>query len=178
VFKNVYLTMSLSALIKTFPDARVVLVKRDFEAICASVYKARAEISGGNWWSIRPPFWSEILDKDQLEQTVYQCVRTKQLLDREIDRIPPDRLMTIDYERLCESPRQILQRAQEWAGAMLNWRAVSDLPDAFRRQSPKRLPSSEEERFTDLVEKFSGDGEEYLARVDEQVRLKQQMTDE
>jgi hypothetical protein len=167
VFKNVYFTMCVSAILKVVPNAFVIVVKRDLESVCASVYRARAGMRDRNWWSIRPPFWESLLGKDSLEQTVFQCMRAQQLLNREIQRMPCNRYLVVDYKEICNAPESFVQEVEGRPGPTLQRRMASDIPERFERRSSGGLPAEIEDRFSHLCTKLSDDNDRYLRQVDE-----------
>lgn len=167
VFKNVYLTTSISAFLKMVPNALVIVVQRDLESVCASVYKARTNMRERRWWSIRPPFWESMMDKDSLEQTVFQCVRAQQLLNREIERMPSDRYLVVDYKDICNAPGKFVQKVEGASDPMLQRRLASDIPDRFERRPSSGVPTQLKNRFAQLCAELSTDCESYLHQVDE-----------
>ena len=167
VFKNVYFTMSLQAVLETFPEARFVVVRRPIETVCASVYRIRVDRE--TWWSIRPPFFEEVCDRDTVEQTAYQCVRTRQLMDREIRRVPADRCLVTDYEDVCRAPREFLDRIRDWSAGILLPRPRAEIPASFSVSTSTVFPAHVADAFMTCIAGMNRDGDQYLARVDEHV---------
>lgn len=167
VFKDVYFTMSPSAILKAFPSARVIVVQRDFGAVCASVLDARVRATEQRWWSISPPFSAEVVDKDLLTQTAFQCVRARQLLERELDTVSRDRCLTVDYEQICHSPAGYMDSIRQWVGGEIVDRGNPRIPSSFERRPPKSIPPELRESFERLCKALSSDRDEYLQRVDE-----------
>ena len=160
-------TTSISAFLKMVPNALVIVVQRDLESVCASVYKARTNMRERRWWSIRPPFWESMMDKDSLEQTVFQCVRAQQLLNREIERMPSDRYLVVDYKDICNAPGKFVQKVEGASDPMLQRRLASDIPDRFERRPSSGVPTQLKNRFAQLCAELSTDCESYLHQVDE-----------
>lgn len=169
VFKDVYLALSLRELKRVFPDARFVVVERDFEAICASVYRGRTEASQQDWWSVRPPFFSEYIDSDPVEQTAFLCCRASQVMHREIGALGDDRCLRISYSSICDSPAGFLRKVQDIAGPGMRRRANASVPESFRESRSKQIPNDVAARLDQLAQDMSGDAEEYLSRVDKYV---------
>lgn len=167
VFKDVYFTMSPSAILKAFPSARVVVVQRDFGAVCASVLDARVRATVQRWWSISPPFFEEVIDAAPLTQTVFQCVRARQLLERELEKVSRDRCLVVDYEQICDSPGRYIDSIRQWVGGEIAERAASRIPPSFQSRTSKTIPPEFRGDFERQCEALSLDRERYLQRVDE-----------
>lgn len=167
VFKDVYFTMSPAAILEAFPSARIVVVQRDFEAVCASVYDARKHAQGRRWWSVCPPFFTDVIDEDLLTQTAFQCVRARQLLERELDAVSRDRCLVVDYEQICRSPVRYIDDIRQWVGAGIVDREGGSVPPTFELRAPKTIPREMRESFARECDALSLDRRDYLQRVDE-----------
>lgn len=168
VFKNVYFTMSLPALLRALPGARFVVVQRPLESVCASVYRLRATM-GKRWWSVRPPLIDEVTGADAFEQSIFQCVRTSQILEREMSSLPRDRCLIADYEDICRAPEAFLERFDAWASMSLRRRPGCTIPDSFAARTAASLPTSDRARIGSQIAVLQSDEHRYLERVDKQV---------
>lgn len=169
VFKDVYLAMSPVALLEFFPNARIILVERDFDAVCASVLQARMKHKAGTWWSVRPPFYREMMDKDDVEKTAYQCTRAKQLMDREFAGIPAANCLRVSYDEICSDPLEVLEHLGDWTMPPLERRAKAGIPSSFDRRGSKGIAAGDARRFAKLCETMNSDHDCYLQRVDHEV---------
>jgi hypothetical protein len=139
VFKNVYMTLSLPALFRLLPKARAIVITRDLAANIASVYKKRRTLS--SWWSIQPPLSDEVSEKAILEQTVFQCIRSEQLLQEALRHLPAERCMVVDYEALCGSPVEFIERVDKWMESALRRRREAAIPTQFTASKGPGLSS-------------------------------------
>jgi len=169
VFKNVYFSMSISALLNVFPGARVLVIRRDDDAIAASLLNAGLERASTDWWSVRPPFYTEWQGRDLSDRVAYQVVRTGQLMDREIDRIASSRCMFLQYEDLCRWPLEAVKTLAEWGGDALVLRRHAEIPEAFPIRAAKDVPDSILGRYREVAEELRATRIEYLGRVDGRV---------
>jgi hypothetical protein len=169
VFKDVYLTLSLQALSRVFPNAHFVIVEREFDAICASVYLAITEGRVKDWWSIRPPFYRQMFGKHPIERTVFLCARANQLMDREIGLIGNERCLRIQYSSICESPGEFLLQVQELVDPNVRRRPRADVPAGFNASRSKQIPQDVAVRFNELVQRMSNDSGDYLRKIDETI---------
>lgn len=113
VFKNVYLCTRIGVLNSLFPDCRFVIVSRNLADTVRSIIKAREDTTGSqqNWFSIKPPgINTEILSTPE-EQAREQVVRVYELIEHGLQSsaIPDSRVFRLSYERLCESPEEVLK---------------------------------------------------------------------
>lgn len=177
VFKNVYFTMSLPAVLRALPGARFVVVQRPLESVCASVYRLRATMEG-RWWSVRPPMTDEVADGDAFEQSIFQCVRTRQILEREMRSLPRNRCLVVDYEDICRAPQAFLERFDAWANMSLRRRPGSNIPDSFDARTAASLSTSDRARIGAQIAILSSDQHRYLERVNKQAGATEGLTAE
>lgn len=167
VFKNVYMTLSLPAVMRLLPQAKVIVVRRDIRAVLASIFKGRQ--SSPSWWSIRPPFAADVERGDVLEQAAFQACRSQQLLDRALRSLPGGRHLVVDYAELCRSPDGFLDAAAALAGDALRARQGATIPARFEPSPGPGLPpelGDAAERLIAALEDSAGD---YAARLDARV---------
>lgn len=171
VFKNVYFSLSISSLLKTFSHARVIIVQRDLEAVAASVYKKRSELSGQrSWWSIKPPFINSVINLDLLEQVAFQCVRSEQLIEQALAGDNAERCFIISYAEVCNSPRNFISRLADWIGPTIRERTNSKLPESFKPRSSVEFPAELVQRFNAFVETLQADENNYFTSIAQQVQ--------
>ena len=169
VFKNVYQTLSLSAILESLPTSRVIVVSRDIDAITASVFNKRRTLTTPSWWSIRPPFVEEVLLDGTVEQTAFQCIRSKQILDRELRLVDQDRCMVIDYSDICRAPADFIDSVARWAGSDLRRRADNHIPQRFDVRPSVGYPADVAGQFSNQFEALASSRDQYLHRIDEYV---------
>lgn len=165
VFKNVYMTLSVPAFLRLLPKSKVIVVTRDMEAIIASVYNRRKSLS--KWWSIRPPFVDSVENKSNLEQTAYQCIRSRQLLEHSLTTVPSERILVVDYSSVCVNPRHFIDTVAQWTGAGLARRDDSQpIPETFTRSAGPGLPVEDTVRLGKYAEPLEASGPQYLSRIE------------
>lgn|GEM_PF-2835001 len=169
VFKNIYLTLSLPALLKTLPKSRAVVVTRDIDAITASVFNKRRTLPASSWWSIRPPFIDHVSRDGIIEQTAFQCVRSKQILEHALTLIDQDRCMVVDYSEICRAPADFIANVASWVGNDLIRRADTDIPQQFDVSPSAGYPADVADRFSNQLDALNSDHRQYLRRIDEYV---------
>ena len=169
VFKNVYMSLSLPALMRLLPRARVIVVQRDIRAVLASIFQGRQALSSSGWWSIRPPFAADVERSDLLEQSAFQACRGQQLLDRALRSLPAERMLAVSYAELCQSPRRFISDVAALADDSLPPRDDASVPERFEPSPGPVLPhdlAAEAERH---IEALDASADDYLARLDARV---------
>lgn len=169
VFKNIYLTLALPALLRTLTKSKVIVVTRDIDDVTASVFNRRRTLPASSWWSIRPPFVGQVSGDGILEQTTFQCTRSRQILERSLTLVDPDRCMVVDYSDICRSPLEFIENVARLAGNELGRRAGTDIPQHFDVSQSKGLPKEMTGQFSRLSDALNSDGHQYLRQVDEYV---------
>jgi hypothetical protein len=168
VFKNVYFTLSLRALLETFPRARVLVVNRDLDAVAASIYRRRQSIQSKRpWWSLRPPFSAETQGRTLIEQVAFQCVRAAQLLERDLALVDRQRVQVVDYAQLCAAPADFLAEMGQWLVDRARPREYLQVPERFEARLSVGFGDDDARRFDDAASALRADRDAYLARVDE-----------
>jgi hypothetical protein len=171
VFKNIYMALALPAFLRLQPEAKILVVRRNIQSIVASVYKGRKSRSA--WWSIRPPFATEMDSRDIFEQTVFQCARSKQILDRAIGSMAASQYMIADYEHICEAPQDFLDKVAAWTGTGFERRSNSVIPERFRPSKGPGIPSSLTQDYIALTDSLKASDEKYWARIESYVAERQ-----
>ena len=163
VFKNVYMTLSVPAFLQLLPRAKVIIVQRNLESVVASLYKGRK--THATWWSIRPPFTADVYSRNTFEQTVFQCVRSQQILERTIASMAPSQCLTVDYESICEAPKGFVERVSVWAGTDFARRSNGMIPDRFKASKGPGIPKTLASNYASLTDSLNDTGEKYWSRI-------------
>ena len=167
VFKDVYLSLSLDAVLRRIEGSKVLVVNRDRESVAASIFRKRAEFGGRSpWWSIRPPYADQMLDRDLVEQVAFQCVRSEQLLERQLSSADPARYRIVDYATLCESPHNFVQQMNDWLGPEFALREKPDVPERFDYRPSVGFPAKIGDEYARHSAFFLSDKEQYFHLVD------------
>ncbi|MCH8059510.1 MAG: sulfotransferase [Proteobacteria bacterium] len=169
VFKNIYLTLALPALLETLTKSRVIVITRDIDAITASVFKKRRTLSATTWWSIRPPFVEHVAHDGIVEQTAFQCIRSQQVLERSLSLVDEDRCLIVDYSDICRSPVDFIANVARWAGNDLQLRAGADIPRHFDLSPSVGYPAHTADHFSQQSDALNSDRHQYLSRIDDYV---------
>ncbi len=169
VFKNVYMSLSLPALMRLLPQAKVIVVQRDVRAVLASIFQGRQALSSSGWWSIRPPFATDVEQSDWLEQAAFQACRGRQLLERALPSLPTERFLVVDYAELCQSPGRFIDDVAALAGDALSRRAGATVPERFEPSPGPGLPQDCEAEAGRLVAALGASTDDYMARLDDRV---------
>lgn len=166
VFKDVYLSLSLEALLGAVEKSRILLVTRAHEAVAASVFrghtKARHQAA---WWSIRPPFSEGVFDKDLVEQVAFQCVRSEQLVQQQLKKADPERYRVVDYADICQSPRAFVGQMREWLGAAFELQQDPDVPEQFDTRPSLGFPDGIGEKYAEISTALHADRDHYIRLV-------------
>jgi hypothetical protein len=169
VFKNVYLTLSLAAVMQSLPELKVIVIARDTAAVTASVLKRRLELASSEWWSIKPPLFDSVAGEDIAAQTAFQCVRSNQLLERALAQAPANRCMLVDYETVCQSPVDFVSNVARWAGDDVSLSECTGIPDSFEARPSVGYPPHLAARIEQHIDALQQDRDEYLRAVDGRV---------
>lgn len=110
LLKNQSNTLRLKRIKEVFPDARLLLLRRDLRWTAQSLLLARRNLLGDDrlWWSVAPPGHTAVLKHDPLYQVLWQADQLEQIaLDACL--AAKGRAVVIDYEALCTCPLEVMR---------------------------------------------------------------------
>ena len=154
VFKSVYLDMSAGILAQIMPEARFILVKRNYLHNCQSLLLARQrQRKPDEWWSVKPPHYREWLSQPLWKQVSNQVYATQVIVERDLRKFAAGRFLEITYEQLCARPRELIHELSDWLRP-LGYHAFPDMriPEVFRASSQIRLDDSLTQKFKSHLE--------------------------
>jgi hypothetical protein len=164
VFKSVYLSMTVAALARTFPQARFLFVRREAFFVCQSLLLARLDRPNPReWWSVKIAGYRSLLSEPIWRQVTDQVYHTDRLLERDLAEHASGRYLELRYEDLCRDPRGHIRNLCEWLGPV-GFTAYADMriPDVFKLSRDIRVSSDVaaqiKQRLRELNEGMSCDG--------------------
>lgn len=142
VFKCLYLSLAVGALAQILPAARFLVVGRDPMLVVQSMLLARQRRrQPQQWWSVKPPGFSEWLALPLWQQVTRQVYYTRRAMDRDLLAYASGRRREVSYEALCRDPRRVMDDLAAWL-APLGYEVYQDssLPRAFPVSRSIKLP--------------------------------------
>lgn len=166
VFKDIYLTLSVDAVLQCIRGSRLLVISRDPEAVAASVYRKRSQLSDtGDWWSIKPPLVDAVATASLAEQVAFQCVRSQQVLESQLSQADPERYRIVDYAEICNAPRTFVENLRQWLGSSFRPRDGFIIPEHFENRPSVGFPGDIRNAYAELASRFETGREAYLAQV-------------
>lgn len=103
--KDMRNSLRIPALLKLFPEAIWIYIKRNPLFIAQSLYVGRKKIfkNTNEWIGLKPFEYKKLLKKPPLEQIANQVYLLRQEIEQGLDYVPDDKKLIINYETLCES---------------------------------------------------------------------------
>ena len=149
VNKNVKHLLRLGALSKIFPHAVFLIAERDLQDVAISVLRARHKNlhDPTQWWSVKPPNFTELKDLPVEEQVAGQIIALKQKMTDDLALLDPERVLYVRYEEFCRNPESLIKTLETVLGI-----------HKFRNPPEKLFPIShhfpqtpEEKRMQELI---------------------------
>jgi len=140
VLKNLSNTLRLTRIKRTFPAARLLLLRRDPRWTAQSLLLARRRLLGDErgWWSVAPPDYQSVIRREPVYQVLWQADRLEQIaLDACL--AAPQRAAVVDYEYLCAHPGQTMIGL----GQRFELAATGAPPPSLSASTARRLTSRE-----------------------------------
>lgn len=115
IFKCLYLTYNIRLLAKILPSSGFIVLDRDPFTVSKSLYLARSRNTDDRaWWSVRPPGYTEVINKPLAEQVVFQTTATISAIDNSLNDLDSSRYIRIKYCDICNNTASVLSRLSEW----------------------------------------------------------------
>jgi Sulfotransferase family len=154
VFKNLICSLRLQPIGTALPEAVFVFIRRDLVENADSLLEARKRLHGDyrRWWSAEPPEIEELRSLPAEQQVVEQVRRIEAVIERDRDRLGPDRFLDVRYESLCDAPRETMDAVAHFGAEHgLVLRRRHDLPAKFQRSAETRIDPDLYARLVDYV---------------------------
>lgn len=117
LFKNAAaLPLQTAFLGRALPTAAFLYIRRDPEAVAASLLKSRRQYSGAaeRWFSIKPKGYEALRPLSVYEQIAGQIHYTQNGIEQQLAEVPPTRQLPIRYRDLCLDPAAFFQQFEDW----------------------------------------------------------------
>jgi hypothetical protein len=118
--KGILLQFHLEFLHHHIPQVLFLFTTRGLAHNAQSLYEARLKYFGdpAAWFSVRPPGWEALRDREPLYQVTGQVVATNQDIRDQLSRLPAECWIEVEHERFCREPAayyaQIAARMEQW----------------------------------------------------------------
>ncbi|MBC8403043.1 MAG: sulfotransferase [Candidatus Marinimicrobia bacterium] len=114
VYKNIYGSYHVEKLITILNKVIFVYVRRDILDSAVSILQARRKYHSdlNTWWSYAPFEYDRIKELDHWHQIAGQVYYLKRYYDSLKKDFGPDRIIEVDYSKLCHDPISILEEIQ------------------------------------------------------------------
>ncbi|MET0082510.1 MAG: sulfotransferase [Sedimenticola sp.] len=114
LIKSLFLSMKINKINEVLPSARFIYLKRDPVFTAQSILLAREKIEGSasRWWSVKPPGYESILDKDPCYQVAWQVATIERSIYEKLSMLDEGRQMHITYEDLCNGHDAVLKEVE------------------------------------------------------------------
>ena len=122
LFKNLYASFRIPAIVKAIPNAAFIDLHRSEDAVARSILKTRQDTLGSleAWWSMKPRGWESAAALSPEGQVRWQIAG----VDRHIREglaaaaIPDQRVLRIDYQLLCDDPRAVVDQVSQFISSL------------------------------------------------------------
>ena len=109
LIKNLNNSLRLNNILRIFPEARFIHLKRNPEDNARSLIQARRAINKdpGKWWSVAPEGFENLLKRSPEDQVNWQIHQINDILNTKLDH-RLNKCITVGYEQLCAHPKDTL----------------------------------------------------------------------
>jgi hypothetical protein len=118
IFKNLYASLRIPAIVKAVPNAAFIHIRRAEEDVARSILKVRYDVFGTPeaWWSMKPRDWESAAALPPEEQVRRQIAG----VDRHIREglataaVPDRRVLQVEYQTLCDDPGSVVEEVSRF----------------------------------------------------------------
>ncbi len=115
VFKCLYLDMTVGTLAQIFPESKFLVLHRQPIMVCQSLFIGRMkQARPENWWSVKIPYYQQLLSQPIWQQIVEQVFHTERLILNDLNQYANGRYLILDYEDICQQPYAMLEKISQW----------------------------------------------------------------
>lgn len=155
--KNLNNSMRIPLIIRTFPNACFIHIKRNPIYVTQSLILARRRLFGdqSKWFGPTPPEKKELEVLSPFEQVVLQVKLIEECIDKDIAQLDIKRVIEVNYEDLCDSKEAVLRNIGielSSFGIALHLNAHNKL-DNTKKSEQKLLSDADFERLQSLLRK-------------------------
>jgi hypothetical protein len=118
-FKPMLLVWHLERMAEVMPRTCYVWIRREQRQTALSLLAMRRALFGtlDEWASLRPGGSDWLADEPPWRQVAAQVVELERVLERAFARLGSESMLTLRYEELCASPRDVLARVRDLLGS-------------------------------------------------------------
>lgn len=154
---------------RLFPDARYLFLWRDprenlasiIEAWAAGSFVTYSQLEGwdGPWSMLLPPHWQRLRGCSRAQIAAFQWESANRIALDELDRLPPERWMSIDYAGMLAAPERTVRSICEFSGLEFDpglARRVAAPPPPARYSVSEPAPDKWQRHERDIVPVMPG----------------------
>ena len=110
VFKTTYVANFAEDFEKRLDTSFFIYIERDPTDVALSILQARYRYykNLNTWWATYPPNYSELAKLDVEQQIIGQVLSLREIYQRKIDSLSPDRVICFNYQDVCNAPKRVL----------------------------------------------------------------------
>ncbi|KAA3609940.1 MAG: sulfotransferase [Calditrichaeota bacterium] len=121
IIKNLVLSQRLKIVAKLYPQAKIVFLKRNPLDNAKSIYKARQSLAvkKGEWWSVKPKNYKDLLALDEPELVVKQIYYIEKQIMEDLSLFPEKNISFLQYDEcLSDGFKKTVINIKETLGAV------------------------------------------------------------
>jgi len=148
VFKNLNAGQRLRLIKEVFPDARIIVVRRDPRFVIRSILRARKKVGvkEGQWWSIMPPNVEDLRSLPETEMCAAQVYFLEKQIEEDLALFPRQNVKIVHYRDFSPA---LIHELGHWIGARPR---VNSVVPGFQQDRPERLSAEQRRQLDALAE--------------------------
>lgn len=155
--KNVMHSVHMRVLNVLFPNCLFIHIKRDVKSNVRSILRAHAKLSlsNDNWFSVKPKEYEEFKNENIVLRSVKQVHYVHKNINDDAEVIGKGRVLKIDYELLCEDPKQVLDSIYDFLHTKgLSLKIRNDLIPSLSMPAQNKLSNDVEDAMQEYINRL------------------------
>jgi len=139
VIKNLNAGQRMRLIHQVNPNAKFILIKRDPLYTAQSIWLSKHHIGlkPNQWWSIMPKNYDDLVKLTAHKQIVRQIFFLEKQILTDRSLFPEENFIVIQYENLCQNPKDTLLRLKKFIGSEVEIRKDALIPPLKLNDTPK-----------------------------------------
>lgn len=150
LFKNLNAGQRLRLISKSFPDAKIIFLRRDPRFVVRSIMSARSKVGVGpdKWWSVMPPNVKELAHLPESNKCAAQVYFLEKQISDDLALFPKSNIRILHYQNLNE---EAIKSLAKWL--KVKPKKNGDIP-CFNHDCFDKLSQREQGELNSIVDNY------------------------
>jgi len=157
IIKNLTFCQRLQVLKQIFPEAKIIIIKRDPLYIAQSLYIGRTKNNYqlNEWWSIKPKNYHSLKNLNVFSQIAGQVYNIEKQISEDIRLFPQKNIIKINYEDLNQLTEIDLLNISDFLEIKNSQYKISNLLESITKDNKIQLDNNTFNKLREEIDKYN-----------------------